>query len=411
MIKDRKATFGLLLVNLYDMRRTAPLILTLTMLLCACSPAARLSEQMVRSQMFRCPDATYLDFLEGKLKWNYTPGLELRSYLDVHKAYGSEDIFSYAEAWYDAIVQEDGSILTYKVDRYSTDHICPAKTLFYLYDRTGKEKYRKAMDLVKSQIDGHPRTSDGAFWHKKDYPWQIWLDGVYMAEPFYVEYVSRYFPEEDKAAAYDDIVNEFVRAREHCYDPATGLMRHAWDETHSQPWADPESGRSAHCWGRALGWYCMALLDVLDFLPEGYEGRGTLIDILKDICAVLPQYTDVPGGAWYQVLDQPGREGNYIESTCTAMFCYTYLKGIRMGYLDGSLLPYAKGIYEYMLSKFIVRDDEGRISITQCCSVGGLGGKQNRMGDFAYYLSEPIRDNDPKGVGPFIWASLEYEKL
>lgn len=370
-----------------------------------------MSERMVHSQMSRCPDATWLDYTDGRLKWNYTPGLELRAFLDVYEAYGDRDIYDYVEKWYDAIVDEDGSIQTYSVEKFSTDLICPGKSLFYFYDKTGDEKYRKAIELVKSQIDRQPRTSEGAFWHKLVYPHQVWLDGVYMAEPFYVEYATRYLDGEERTEAYRDIVREFTVAAERTYDPATRLYRHAWDESRSMFWCDPQTGQSMHCWGRALGWYCMALLDVLDFFPEDFDGRQVLIDRLRMICDELPKWADKQSGVWYQVLDQPGREGNYLESTCSAMFCYTFLKGVRMGYLDPGLLPYARQLYGDVVREFISTDDEGRISIEKCCSVGGLGGSSNRMGDFAYYLSEPVRPNDSKGVGPFIWASLEMEKL
>lgn len=385
----------------------------MTLASCACGAGKKVnnSELMVHSQMHRCPTAKYLDFKEGRLRWNYTPGLELKAYLDVYRTYGGEDIFNYVEAWYDEAVNEDGSINTYSVETYSTDLICPAKSLFYLYDKTGKEKYRKAMDLVKTQVDGQPRTSEGAFWHKKVYPWQIWLDGVYMAEPFYVEYVTRYYPDSLKTEAYDDIVNEFTVAAARTYDPVTKLYRHAYDESREMFWCDKQTGQSQHCWGRALGWYCMALMDVLDILPEDYQGRGKLTEILQKICTELPKWADKETGVWYQVLDQPGREGNYLEATCSAMFTYTFLKGVRMGYLDESLLPYSKELYSNLCRQFISTDEEGFISIDHCCSVGGLGGSGNRMGDFAYYLSERVVSNDCKGVGPFIWASLEMERL
>lgn len=370
-----------------------------------------MSEKMVHSQMFRCPDATYLDYTDGRQKWNYTPGLELRSFLDVYEMYGDTAIYNYVYKWYNDIVNEDGSIKSYSVEKYSTDLICPGKSLFYFYDKTGNEKFRKAIELVKSQIDAQPRTSEGAFWHKKVYPHQVWLDGVYMAEPFYAEYASRYMQGDEQLEAYKDVVNEFVVAAKHTYDPETKLYRHAWDESHGMFWCDPETGQSQHCWGRALGWYCMAVLDVLDYLPEDFSGRDTLIEILRNICTELPKWADKEKGVWYQVLDSPDREGNYLEATCSAMFSYTFLKGVRMGYLDKDLLPYAKKVYEDVVREFISTDETGNISIEKCCSVGGLGGSSNRAGDFAYYLSEPIRPNDSKGVGPFIWASLEMERL
>jgi len=368
-----------------------------------------MSEQMVRSQMGRCPDASYLDYRNGSFKWNYTPGLELLAYLDVYQRYGGDDILQYVDAWYDTLIGEDGSISTYRLENYSTDHICPARTLIKLYDLTGKEKYRKAMDLVMKQIESHPRTSDGAFWHKKIYPHQIWLDGVYMACPFYAEYATRWLSGEEQAKAFDEIANEFIVARKHTFDPATKLMRHGYDESRSQAWADPTTGQSAHCWGRALGWYCMALVDVLDCFPENHPKRKELVNILSDICSTLPSFNNRKGYAWYQVLDQPDRDGNYLESTCTAMFSYTYLKAVRKGYISSLFRPYSKKVYDYMLGRFIRKDGKNAISITQCCEVGGLGGKKYRMGDYDYYLSEPVRDNDSKGVGPFIWASLEKE--
>ena len=380
--------------------------------ICSCSEKpVPMSVQMVKSQMSRCGDATHLDYTDGYLKWNYTPGLELRAFLDVYEAHGDTSIYNFVWKWYDAIVAPDGTIGgNYAVDKYSTDLICPGKSLFYFYDKTGDEKYRKAIETVKSQIDGQPRTEAGAFWHKKVYPNQVWLDGVYMAEPFYVEYASRFMEGDAQKEAYDDIVNEFTVAAKYTFDPVTKLYRHAWDESHSMFWCDPETGQSQHCWGRALGWYCMAVMDVLDWLPEGYAGRDTLIGILNDICTELPKWADPETKMWYQVLDQPGREGNYLEATCSAMFTYTFLKGTRMGWLDASLKPYAKELYGNFVNEFISTDEQGLISIEKCCSVGGLGGSSMRMGDYAYYLSEPVRPNDSKGVGPFIWASLEMER-
>ncbi len=390
--------------------RIALSLLSLAALL-SCGRTEPMSEKMVRSQMSRCPEPTYLDYAEGRFKWGYTPGLELKAFLDVYETYGDRSIYDYVLRWYDQAVNEDGSINTYSVEKYNVDLICPGRSLFYFYDKTGEEKYRKAIELIKTQIDSQPRTSEGAFWHKQIYPHQIWLDGVYMAEPFYAEYATRYLTGAAQAEAYKEIVNEFLIAAKHSYDPATKLYRHAWDESRSMFWCDPQTGQSQHCWGRALGWYCMAIVEVLDFLPADMAGRGSLIDLLRSICAELPEWADPQSGVWYQVLDQPGREGNYLEATCSAMFSYTFLKGVRMGYLDQELLPYAKKVYEDVVREFISTDEQGRISIEKCCSVGGLGGSSRRMGDFAYYLSEPVRPNDSKGVGPFIWASLEMERL
>lgn len=390
------------------MKRTATVLLGIALLVSCGKPAPEpMSVRMVRSEMARCQDGTYLDFCEGKINWNYTPGLEMKAFLDVYETYGGDDILQYVDDWYGLCIGDDGHVKYYYKGDYTVDKVCPARTLYQLYDDTGKEKYRMAIDSMMTRLLAHPRTSEGAFWHKTVYPYQIWLDGLYMAEPFYTEYTVRYA--EDKEAAWADIVNDFVVAARHTYDPATKLYRHAWDETRSMFWCDPETGQSQHCWGRALGWYCMALVEVLEKMPEGTAGRGQLLEILRGIVDVLPSFADPQTGMWYQVLDCPGREGNYLEATCSAMFSYTLLKGVRLGFLDSSLEDYARKVYDGLVATFITEDENGLLSINQCCSVGGLGGKDNRMGDYAYYLSEPVRSNDPKGVGPFIWASLEME--
>lgn len=380
-------------------------------LICGCESRLPLSEQMVRSEMNRCPTAKYLDFKNGEISWNYTPGLEQKAFLDVFEAYGGDDIFAYVDAWYDEAIAADGTPCNYRISAFNVDKMCPANTLFQLYDRTGKEKYRMAMDTVMKQYMTHPRTSEGALWHKKVYPHQVWLDGLYMAQPFAVRYASRFLSGQEAEAVFEDVVNDFKVTRIHTFDPVTGLYRHAWDESREMFWCDPQTGQSQHCWCRALGWTCMALVDVLEWLPENVEGREELISWLSDIVAVLPRFTDAETGMWYQVMDQPGREGNYVEATGSAMFVYAMLKGIRMGWLDPSVKEFAVKSYDSLVRTFITYDEAGLMSINSCCSVGGLGGKQNRMGDYAYYLSEPVRSNDPKGVGPFIWASLEMERL
>ena len=372
--------------------------------LTACTAKAPLSEQIARSEMARNPEASFIDGQEGRLKWNYTTGLELKALLDA-----TPDALDYVDAWYDAIIDSTGNILTYKKSNFSLDHICPGRTLFLLYDLTGKEKYRAAMDTLYSQIQDQPRTEDGGFWHKAIYPDQMWLDGLYMAQPFYVEYTNRFVTDSlQRVENYSDIVKQFTLAYEHCLDPETGLLRHAWDASREMFWADGQTGQSAHAWGRAMGWYMMALVDVAPQLPEGSEWQDALIDILNKSCANLPLFADSATGMWYQVLDRPYQEGNYLEASCNAMMVYAWLKGARLGYVLG--LEGARAAYESLLNTFVTEED-GLINLNQCCEVAGLGGKLNRSGDFDYYINEPVRSNDPKGMGPLIWASLEYEML
>jgi len=422
--------------------RTSLTLFFAALALTACAAKAPLSLQVVDSEMTRNPEASYIDGLNGKLKWNYTTGLELKAMLDAAEIGGisplaslgrndssvisseverSNDnavisseverspILSYVDAWYDAIIAEDGTIgVNYKKSNYSTDHVCPGRTLFQLYDITGKEKYRKAMDELYGQIKEHPRTLEGGFWHKKIYPNQMWLDGLYMMQPFYAEYASRYLSGVEQAACFADIAHQFKLVAEKTFDSRTGLLRHAWDSSHDMFWCDKTTGQSAHAWGRALGWYVMALVDVIEILPVREERAG-LESILQSIYEVLPRYADPKTGMWYQVLDCPGREGNYLEATCNAMFVYAWLKGIRLGCLDG--LEDAKAAYLSMLDTFVTIDEDGLVNLNQCCEVAGLGGKENRSGDYDYYINERVRANDPKGIGPLIWAALEYERL
>ena len=384
------------------------LLLLSVFALAACSAGTPLSQKVVRSEMARCPEASYIDGQEGNLKWNYTTGLELKAILDVYDTYGGEDLLDYVDAWYNAIIGEDGVIYKYKKSNFSTDHICPGRTLFRLYDLRGKEKYRAAMDSLYSQLQDQPRTPEGGFWHKQVYPDQMWLDGLYMAQPFYAEYTRRFVADSlQQERNYGDIVLQFTTVYNHTYDAETGLLRHAWDSSHQMFWCNPETGQSDHAWGRALGWYCMALVDVVEILPDG-PYKDALIGILNNLYQVLPLYADARTGMWYQVLDSPYREGNYLEATCSAMFVYTWLKGCRLGFLGN--LGGAVQAYESLLSTFVSEED-GLVNLNQCCEVAGLGGKDNRRGDYDYYINERVRANDPKGIGPLIWAALEFEKL
>lgn len=390
--------------------KISTLVFLLLIGLSSCKTSEPMSVRVVKSEMARCQDGSYLDGMEGKLKWNYTTGLELKSFIDVGLKYSDNSMIEYAEKWYDAIIDSTGAIQTYKKEKYNVDHICPGRNLFYLYETTGKEKYKKAIELLRSQLEDHPRTSEGGFWHKQIYPSQMWLDGLYMAQPFYAEYTTKYTPESQRDSIYKDIVNHFVVAAKHTYDEKTSLYRHAWDESKEMFWCDKATGQSQHAWGRALGWYCMGIVEVLDWIPEEIEERNELIGILKDIYNVLPKYADTDTGMWYQVLDCPGREGNYVEATCSAMFTYVALKAVRKGYLDESMREYAEKMYQDLLKTFISENSDGTISLTNCCAVAGLGGKNNRSGDYDYYINEKICENDPKGIGPLIWAALEMER-
>ena len=382
-------------------------------LLAACSPREEsLLVRTVQSELQRCPTAAELDGLQGRLKWNYTTGLELKAFLDCSYMDELLPVREYVRDWYEAIIDSTGAIGGgYKEANYSLDHICPGWTLLKLVKSYPEEKYFKAIEQLYRQLQAQPRNAEGGFWHKQIYPDQMWLDGLYMAMPFYAEYTRDYVADSLRSAHYEDIVHQFSLAYEHCYDPANGLLRHAWDASHRMFWCDPQTGQSAHAWGRALGWYCMALVEVIDILDQDsrFEDK-TLPSILSSVFASLLKVADPETGLWYQVLDCPGREGNYLEATCNAMFAYAMLKGVRLGVLDGVDEKMACQTYEQMVKTFVTVDDAGVVDLNECCAVAGLGGKQMRSGTYDYYINEQIVENDPKGMGPLIWAMHEYEQ-
>lgn len=376
--------------------------------------AVPLSVRMAQSEISRNPDAATMDRVK-KPKWNYTTGLELLSIVHAGDRYQIDEFEKYALDWVDLMVSEDGhSILTYKQSNYNLDHLCPGRLLYRAYDATGNVRYRRALRLLWEQLHAQPRTPEGGYWHKKVYPQQMWLDGLYMAEPFHAEYVNRYGGGDsgiDPEERYQDIIRQFVLVAEKTYDPATGLFRHAWDSSKEMFWADKTTGQSQHAWLRAMGWYTVALVEVLELMPHKTEGREKLVGLLNHIFTTIPAYADPQSGMWYQVMDSPTREGNYQEATGSIMLTYAMLKAGRMGFVDRSYQQKGAELYEKFVDRFMRENADGTISMIDCCAVAGLGGKQNRMGDYAYYLSEPIIENDCKGVGPFIWASLEYEAM
>ena len=363
------------------------------------------SVRMAESEMVRNPESWQVDF-QPSLKWDYCHGLELGAMMDVYDRYGDAKFYEYALAYADTMVNEDGTIKKYKLTDYSLDRINSGKMLFRIYEQTKNDKYKKALDLLRSQFDGQPRNADGGFWHKKVYPNQMWLDGLYMGTPFLAEYAYR----NNEPQAYQEVINQIKIVARHTYDPANGLFRHACDVSKREKWADKETGQSQHCWGRALGWYMMAIVDDLDFIPQHEPGSDTVLVILNHIAETLKKYQS-PEGLWYQVMDKSGEPGNYLESSCSAMFVYSLFKAVRKGYIPSSYFAVARKGYEGILNEFIKVDDNGLVSITKACAVAGLGGKNYRMGDYDYYIHEQIRDNDPKAVGPFILASLEWEGL
>ena len=362
--------------------------------------------RMADSEMKRNPESWMVDFSKD-LKWNYCHGLELEAIYDVYRKSGDKKYYNYALSYADTVINSDGTIKSYKLEEYNIDRLNSGKMLFPIYAETKDEKYRLAMSLLKSQMDTHPRISNGGFWHKKIYPNQVWLDGLYMAGPFLAEYGATFNTPE----LFDEVALQLTTAYEDLLDEKTGLLYHGWDESRQQRWADPVTGKSPNFWSRSIGWYMMALVDALDFIPADHPKRNDIITILNNISTSVEKFRDPASGMWYQVTDQGTRQGNYLESSGSAMFIYTWVKGAQKGYLPNGFLEKGQQAYEQFIKQFLKNNEDGTISITNACSVAGLGGEKNyRDGSFEYYISEPKRDNDPKVVAPFIWTSIMLNK-
>lgn len=359
--------------------------------------------KMADSEIKLFPEPWTVDF-NPQPTWNYTQGLIAFSMMKLWKENGNDTYLKYAKTYADKFIGPDGVISHYDLVDYNIDAVNSGKFLFDLYEQTKDERYLKAIGHLREQLKNHPRTLEGGFWHKKRYPYQMWLDGLYMGAPFYAQY-AQYYKEPN---LFHDVVNQFVLVHKRTYNPATGLNYHGWDERKFQKWADPQTGCSPNYWGRAEGWYAMALVDVLDFLPKDFSGRVKILEILNQVAAGIKKYQDPKTGLWYQVLDQGGRDGNYLEATASSMFSYALLKAVRMGYIGKDYKAVAEKGYTGIVEHLIKTNEDGTISLTKCCAVAGLGGNPYRDGSYEYYVNETVRDNDPKGVGPFILASIEF---
>jgi len=337
-------------------------------------------------------------------RWTYEQGVVLKAIEQMWYATGDPKYFRHIQKGMDHWIDESGNHKDYHLEEYNIDHITPGTAMLTLYRITGQEKYRKIVELLRSQLKTHPRTSEGGFWHKKIYPSQMWLDGLYMGEPFYAEY-SEVFGEDN----WNDIANQFVWMEQHARDPKTGLLYHGWDESRQQRWADKTTGRSPHVWGRAMGWYAMALVDTLEFFPKDHPRRAELIAILNREAEAIAKYQDPRSGVWWDIVDLEGREKNYHESSASAMFVYALARGVREGFLPERYMKTAVRGWEGINKEFIKTNADGTTDWEGTVSVSGLGGNPYRDGSYDYYISEKPRTNDAKGLGPAIRAALEIE--
>lgn len=364
-----------------------------------------LSQQVAETVMNTWKDSFALG---STARWSYDMGVILKGFEGIWRNSGDVKYYNYILKQMDYFVKDDGSIKTYRPDEYNIDHINNGKLILFLYRITQKEKYLKAANLLREQLRTHPRTNEGGFWHKKIYPNQMWLDGLYMGAPFYAEYSDLMHDD----TAFNDIANQFIWMENHARDAKTGLLYHAWDESKIQKWANKETGTSPLFWARAMGWYATALVDALDWFPQDHPKRKNLIDILNRLVNAIEKVQFPASGLWTDILnyDGPGKEKNYFEASASSQFVYAIAKGVRKGYLPAAKITIAKKGYDGIVKQFI-KTANGQTNLHGTVKVSGLGGTPYRDGTFEYYMSEPVIVNDPKGIGAFLLAANEMEML
>ncbi|TMI94919.1 MAG: glycoside hydrolase family 88 protein [Bacteroidetes bacterium] len=365
----------------------------------------KLSEQVAATVMTTWKDSLPIG---GTTKWSYDMGVILKGFEGIWQRTGDKKYYNTIQSKMDWFVQSDGSIKGYEADELNLDHINNGKLVLLLYRVTQKEKYLKAANTLRDQLRHHPRTNEGGFWHKKVYPYQMWLDGLYMGEPFYAEYSMLMHDD----TAFNDIANQFIWMEKHTRDPKTGLLYHAWDESKQMQWANKQTGTSPNFWARAMGWYADAIVDVLDYFPANHPKRQLLIDILNRLVNAIEKQQDKTTGLWYDVMNYsgPGKEKNYFEASASSQFVYAVAKGVRKNYLPAAKITIAKKGYDGIVKRFI-KVENGQTNLYGTVKVSGLGGNPFRDGSFEYYMSEPVIVNDPKGIGAFLLASNEMEML
>jgi len=369
------------------------------------SKDAKWSDKMALTLMKRYPQAYMIDDAKTP-KWDYVHALVLHSFEELYKKNPDPRYAAYIKNYVDILVQNDGTIKTYELEKYNIDLVLPGRLLFNLYQTTKENRYLVAMQTLKKQLEGQPRTSTGGFWHKQIYTNQMWLDGLYMGEPFYAQYTVTF----ENGKNLNDVAKQFEEIQLHATDPKTGLLYHGWDEKKLMPWANKDTGVSPNFWSRSIGWYMMALVDALDYFPKDHPKQKELVGYLNNIAASLEKFQDEKTGLWYQVTDSGSKEGNYLESSGSSMFAYAYAKGVNKGYLPSKYKKVANKAFDGLTKQLIKVDPDGTITLTQACAVAGLGGKPYRDGSYEYYVNERKKDNDPKATGPFILAALELNR-
>ncbi|WP_163408246.1 glycoside hydrolase family 88/105 protein [Flavobacterium ajazii] len=362
------------------------------------------SERMALSIIKRHPEAWKIDDHEAP-KWDYKIGMILTAYQKLYEKTNNQKYYDYVKGYADTFIDETGNIKKFDPKNHSLDNINAGKILFDLYNKTKEEKYLTALKALRNNFDDYPRTPSGGFWHKKIYPNQMWLDGLYMGEPFYARYTAEY----EKGEKLNDVAHQFELLHQHTFDIKTDLYFHAWDESKQMAWANKETGTAPHIWLRALGWYGMALVDALDYFPKDHPKRNELIKYLNELAIAVSKYQDKTG-LWYQIPNLQNKKGNYLESSGSSMLVYFLAKGVHKGYLPVKFEKVADKGFEGLIKNLIKVDKDGEVHITQVCASAGLGGNPYRDGSFEYYMNEKIVTDNSHGLGAFLLAAIELDK-
>lgn len=348
--------------------------------------------------------------LNGKKPaWNYIDGCMITSLLELYKTTKEEKYLNFVVNFVDYYVFDDGSIRGYDPLKYSTDDVCESRILFDLYKITNNEKYNKAIELTYTQVQNHPRTKEGNFWHKAIYPNQVWLDGLYMMQPFYIRYQT-----ERGIKDYSDTINQFENVYRIMFDKEKKLYYHGYDSSKQMFWCNKETGLSKNFWLRSIGWYTVGLIDCIDYIAEDHtKEKERLIKIFKETIAGILLYQDEESKMFYQLPNLKDVKGNYLETSGSSMIAYAILKAVRLGVLDKTYQAIGKGIFDGICKKYLSVNKDGDLNLGGICLVAGLGpnDKLRRDGSVEYYLSEPIVENDAKGTGPLIMAYTEILKI
>ncbi len=362
------------------------------------------SERMALSIMKRAPEAWQIDNHEAP-KWDYKIGMILTGYEKLYQQTKNPIYFDYIKGYADVLIDKNGAFEKFDPQDHNIDFINAGKILFNLYDITKEQKYLTALKTLRKNFDDYPRTPSGGFWHKKIYPNQMWLDGLYMGEPFYARYTAEF----ENGEKLNDVALQFKLLHDHAFDKKTDLYFHAWDESKQMPWANKQTGTAPHIWLRALGWYGMALVDALDYFPKNHPKQKELVQYLNELATAVTKYQD-QSGLWYQIPDLANRKGNYLEASGSSMLVYFLAKGVHKGYLPAKFETVANKGFNGLITKLIKVDKNGEIHITQVCASAGLGGNPYRDGSFDYYINEKIKVDNSHGSGAFLLAAIELNK-